>query len=168
MTKTDDNFLDFILKFTLKSEPSRIKKILSLLKKLYPILFLLRVLCIVFAIIALARPQTTEVSEDTLKKEGIEVNAHDTLCRQVSNRDTQLKDFSLGFDKIIFVSGTKSSNGNVLYNVCKSNNKNSHFVSSAKEIKNAWFNNNESVGICGATSTPMWLMEDIKSKILTL
>ena len=45
---------------------------------------------------------------------------------------------------------------------------NSHFVSSAKEIKNAWFNNNESVGICGATSTPMWLMEDIKSKILTL
>ena len=103
-----------------------------------------------------------------LKKEGIEVNAHDTLCRQVSNRDTQLKDFSLGFDKIVFVSGTKSSNGNVLYNVCKSNNKNSHFVSSAKEIKNEWFNKNESVGICGATSTPMWLMEDIKSKISTL
>jgi len=102
-----------------------------------------------------------------LKKEGIEVNAHDTLCRQVSNRDTQLKDFSLGFDKIVFVSGTKSSNGNVLYNVCKSNNKYSHFVSSPKELKNEWFNKNESVGICGATSTPMWLMEDIKTKILT-
>ena len=71
------------------------------------------------------------------------------------------------FDKIIFVSGTKSSNGNVLYNVCKSNNKHSHFVSSSKELKNEWFNKNESVGICGATSTPMWLMEDIKTKILT-
>ena len=103
-----------------------------------------------------------------LRKKGISVNAHDTLCRQVSNRDTQLKDFSREFDKVIFVSGTKSSNGNVLYNVCKSNNKNSRFVSSPEEIKSEWFNENETIGICGATSTPMWLMENIKDKISTL
>ena len=103
-----------------------------------------------------------------LRKKGISVNAHDTLCRQVSNRDTQLKDFSKEFDKVIFVSGTKSSNGNVLYNVCKSNNKNSRFVSSPEEIKSEWFNENETIGICGATSTPMWLMENIKDKISTL
>ena len=69
------------------------------------------------------------------QEEGITVNAHDTLCRQVSNRDTQLKEFSKEFDKIVFVSGTKSSNGNVLYNVCKSNNENSYFISSPDEIK---------------------------------
>ncbi len=103
-----------------------------------------------------------------LRKKGISVNAHDTLCRQVSNRDTQLKDFSREFDKVIFVSGAKSSNGNVLYNVCKANNKNSHFVSSPEEIKSEWFNENETIGICGATSTPMWLMENIKDKISTL
>ena len=82
-----------------------------------------------------------------LKKEGITVNAHDTLCRQVSNRDTQLKEFSRGFDKIIFVSGTKSSNGNVLYNVCKKNNKESYFVSKPEEIKSKWFNKNEKIFI---------------------
>lgn len=103
-----------------------------------------------------------------LKEKGISVNAHDTLCRQVSNRDTQLKDFSKEFDKVIFVSGTKSSNGNVLYNVCKSSNKNSRFVSTPEEIKSEWFNKNETIGICGATSTPMWLMERIKDKISTL
>ena len=102
------------------------------------------------------------------QEEGITVNAHDTLCRQVSNRDTQLKEFSKEFDKIVFVSGTKSSNGNVLYNVCKSNNENSYFISSPDEIKKDWFKKNENIGVCGATSTPMWLMENVKEKIITI
>ena len=101
-----------------------------------------------------------------LTKKGIDINVNDTLCRQVSNRDTQLQDFSNNFDKIIFVSGTKSSNGNALFNVCKKNNDNSYFVSSSEEVEQGWFSQNEKVGVCGATSTPMWLMQEVKEKIL--
>ncbi len=116
--------------------------------------------------------QTTKSKEkfyeivSKLTKTGVDVNVNDTLCRQVSNRDNQLQDFSNNFDKIVFVSGTKSSNGNALFNVCKQNNSNSYFVSSSDEIDKAWFRRDESVGVCGATSTPMWLMEEVKDKIL--
>ena len=116
--------------------------------------------------------QTTKSKEkfyeivSKLTKTGIDVNVNDTLCRQVSNRDNQLQDFSNNFDKIVFVSGTKSSNGNALFNVCKQNNSNSYFVSSSEEIDRGWFRKDESVGVCGATSTPMWLMEEVKEKIL--
>ena len=103
---------------------------------------------------------------EKLNKSGIEVILHDTLCRQVSNRDVQLQEFSTNFDKILFVSGTKSSNGNMLYNVCKSYNQESYFVSSSNEIKKEWFKKNEKVGVCGATSTPMWLMKEVKEKLL--
>ena len=103
---------------------------------------------------------------EKLNKSGIKVIPHDTLCRQVSNRDMQLQEFSTNFDKILFVSGTKSSNGNVLYNVCKSHNQESYFISSSNEIKKEWFKKNEKVGICGATSTPMWLMKEVKEKLL--
>jgi len=116
--------------------------------------------------------QTTKSKEkfyeivSKLTKTGVNVNVNDTLCRQVSNRDNQLQDFSNNFDKIVFVSGTKSSNGNALFNVCKQNNSNSYFVSSSDEIDKAWFRRDESVGVCGATSTPMWLMEEVKERIL--
>lgn len=104
---------------------------------------------------------------DVLKENGITVNTNDTICRQVSNRDKELRDFSSKFDKIVFVSGTKSSNGKVLFNVCKDTNQNTHFVSNSDQIENSWFDENDRVGICGATSTPMWLMEQVKEKILT-
>ena len=116
--------------------------------------------------------QTTKSKEkfyeivSKLTKTGIMVNVNDTLCRQVSNRDNQLQDFSNNFDKIVFVSGTKSSNGNALFNVCKQNNSNSYFVSSSDEIDRSWFSKYEKVGVCGATSTPMWLMEEVKDRIL--
>ena len=116
--------------------------------------------------------QTTKSKEkfyeivSKLTKTGIMVNVNDTLCRQVSNRDNQLQDFSNNFDKIVFVSGTKSSNGNALFNVCKQNNSNSYFVSSSDEIDRSWFSKDEKVGVCGATSTPMWLMEEVKERIL--
>ena len=98
-----------------------------------------------------------------LKENGITVKTHDTICRQVANRDHELRDFAQKFDTIIFVSGTKSSNGKVLYNVCKEQNPQSHFVSATKEVDPGWFKKGETVGVCGATSTPMWLMEEVKS-----
>lgn len=100
-----------------------------------------------------------------LNEKGISVTANDTICRQVSNRDKELKKFSKLYNKIIFVSGTKSSNGKVLFNVCKEANPNSFFVSRSEEIDSTWFDKGDSVGVCGATSTPMWLMEEVKSKL---
>lgn len=93
---------------------------------------------------------------------GFEVEAYDTICRQVSNREPQLTQFAQAYDVVIFVAGTKSSNGKVLYNVCKSVNPHTYFVSSVEEVDAKWFGPNQSVGICGATSTPMWLMEEVK------
>ena len=105
--------------------------------------------------------------KNTLESKGIQVNANDTICRQVSNRDKELRAFSREFDVIVFVSGTKSSNGKVLYNICKENNPNTYFVSNKEELNASWFNTGERVGICGATSTPMWLMEQVRDELLT-
>ncbi len=104
----------------------------------------------------------------TLRDAGIEVNANDTICRQVSNRDKELRDFAGKYDIILFVSGTKSSNGKVLYGVCKERNPQTYFISSEKEIESQWFSPKSSVGICGATSTPMWLMENVRNELLVL
>lgn len=103
-----------------------------------------------------------------LKEAGIEVESNDTICRQVSNRDKELRLFANRFDKIIFVSGSKSSNGKVLYNVCKETNPNTYFVSKVSDLTADWFNTGETVGICGATSTPMWLMEEVRNQIESL
>lgn len=118
--------------------------------------------------------QTTKSTEQfyniksKLAESGIEVNANDTICRQVSNRDLELKNFAAKHDVIIFVSGKKSSNGKVLYNVCKSINGKSYFVSKIEDIESNWFQYGNSIGICGATSTPMWLMEKIKTYLIQL
>ena len=90
---------------------------------------------------------------------------HDTLCRQVSGREPQLKAFASENDVIVFVSGTKSSNGKMLFLSCKEQNKQSYFVSDTKEIDENWFKNSDSVGICGATSTPRWLMDEVADHI---
>jgi len=103
-----------------------------------------------------------------LESRGIEVDFNDTLCRQVSNRDIQLRDFVKLYDKIVFVAEIKSSNGKVLFDVCKEHNANTYFVSSKDEIQKNWFNENDSIGICGATSTPQWQMEEVKEVLLSL
>ena len=90
---------------------------------------------------------------------------HDTLCRQVSGREPQLKLFSKENDVIVFVSGQKSSNGKMLYQSCKEENSNSYFISDINEINNEWFSTASTVGICGATSTPRWLMEQVQNAI---
>lgn len=95
--------------------------------------------------------------------DGFEYN--DSICRQVSNREPQLLKFAQEHDVIIFVSGKKSSNGKALYNVCKSENERSYFIENENEIDVAWFNPSDLIGICGATSTPMWLMQQVKDFI---
>lgn len=90
---------------------------------------------------------------------------NDTLCRQVSGREPQLKQFSTLNDVVIFVSGKKSSNGKMLYESCKNENQNSHFISDIDELNPSWFLGVNSVGICGATSTPRWLMESVQKAI---
>ena len=100
-----------------------------------------------------------------LRDHGFEVKAHDTICRQVSNRDEELRTFTRMHDRIVFVAGRKSSNGRTLYQVCKETNPETYFVSDTSEIHQEWFSPGDSVGICGATSTPQWLMEEIKETL---
>lgn len=106
--------------------------------------------------------------KNELIAKGFEVRANDTICRQVSNRDEELRKFVKNFDRIIFVSGRKSSNGKILYDVCRQHNVNTYFVSASSEVAATMFHENDKVGICGATSTPMWLMEEVKNKLLSL
>lgn len=92
-------------------------------------------------------------------------DANDSICRQVSNREPQLARFATEHDVIVFVSGKKSSNGKALYSVCKQHNPSSFFVENEEELQPEWFAEASSVGICGATSTPMWLMEQVSNSI---
>ena len=97
--------------------------------------------------------------------EELDFSANDSICRQVSNREPQLLRFSSEQDVIVFVSGKKSSNGKALYGVCKQNNERSYFVENEEEVDLNWFRPDDKVGICGATSTPMWLMENVAKYI---
>jgi len=90
----------------------------------------------------------------------LEVN--NTVCGQVSNREPNLRKFAREHDTIIFVSGKESSNGKMLFSVCKSENPDTYFVSSIEEIDKSWFEGKRWAGICGATSTPKWLIEEIR------
>ncbi len=90
----------------------------------------------------------------------------DTICRQVANRMPNIADFASKHDLILFVCGRKSSNGKVLFNECRSVNANSHQIERAEEIDMAWVEGVKTIGICGATSTPKWLMEDCRDHIL--
>jgi 4-hydroxy-3-methylbut-2-en-1-yl diphosphate reductase len=101
-----------------------------------------------------------------LEERGIAVEVNDTICRQVSNRDKDLRKFAAQFDRVVFVSGTKSSNGTVLYQVCKDTNPNTYFVSKVEQLHPEMFAAHETIGICGATSTPMWLMEQVRDRLL--
>jgi (E)-4-hydroxy-3-methyl-but-2-enyl pyrophosphate reductase (IPP and DMAPP forming) len=103
--------------------------------------------------------------KDELLRRGYEVKANDTICRQVSNRYDELGEFAARYDKVVFVSGKKSSNGRVLYDVCLKSNPNSYFVSGPSELRREDFGPDDTVGVCGATSTPMWLMEEVKTKL---
>lgn len=94
--------------------------------------------------------------------------SYDTICRQVANRVDHIRQFASNHQLVLFVSGKKSSNGKILYNECLSVNPNTKFISNENEIDPEWLNGAESIGICGATSTPRWLMENVKTHVKRL
>jgi len=103
-----------------------------------------------------------------LEEQGIKVKVEDSICRQVSNREQELREFCRRFDSIVFVAGKNSSNGKQLYEICTQENARIHFISAVNEIEDDWFHANENVGICGATSTPLWLIQHVKDYLVTL
>ena len=105
------------------------------------------------------------IKEKLSTSEGIHFEYHDTICRNVANRIPNIRHFASQFDIILFVAGAKSSNGKVLFHECLTVNPRTYLVSSPDELQSEWFNGIQSVGICGATSTPKWLMEAVKQKI---
>lgn len=89
---------------------------------------------------------------------------YDTICRQVANRVGHLRSFVRGKDVVLFVAGAKSSNGKVLFNQCLAENSRTYLVGNPGELKAEWLAGASSIGICGATSTPRWLMEDVANR----
>lgn len=94
--------------------------------------------------------------------------SYDTICRQVANRIDKIREFASAHELIIFVSGKKSSNGKILFAECHDANPSSYLISSEEELNPEWLKGKEHIGICGATSTPMWLMNNVKERILSL
>lgn len=108
-----------------------------------------------------------ELSVERFKGRGL-LSVHDTICSQVATRHEKLSKFALEHDIIIFVSGKASSNGKVLCELCKSLNIRTYHIDSTAEIKRDWFRADDKVGVCGATSTPKWLLEEVAEHILDL
>ena len=108
-----------------------------------------------------------ELSVERFKGRGL-LSVHDTICSQVATRHEKLSKFALEHDIVVFVSGKASSNGKVLCDLCKSLNIRTYHIDSTAEIKREWFRADDKVGVCGATSTPKWLLEEVAEHILDL
>jgi 4-hydroxy-3-methylbut-2-enyl diphosphate reductase len=103
------------------------------------------------------------------KKENVDlIEIHNTICKRVSNRVKEIAAFASQFNTVLFVSDKKSSNGLFLYKVCKKQNPKSYFISSVNQLDSIDFKDTNTVGICGATSTPIWLMSDIAERLIDL
>lgn len=116
-------------------------------------------------------PEGLKVMTEEIKRrlgDGIKFEHYDTICRQVSGRAEGLRKFAAAHDVVLFVSGSKSSNGKVLYGECLSVNPQTHLIESPDAIKTEWLNGARSIGVCGATSTPRWLMEQVRDKVFEL
>ncbi len=96
------------------------------------------------------------------------LHSFDTICRQVANRAEGLRNFAAAHSVVLFVAGSKSSNGRILYNECRSVNPRTHLIANASEINPRWLDDATSVGVCGATSTPRWLMEQVSQRAIQL
>lgn len=106
-----------------------------------------------------------ELIVDTMQNIAVEFHAKDTICGQVSGREDKLAAFAASQDIMLFIAGHESSNGKVLYNVAKAANPRTYFLEDVKELQDEWFEGVETVGISGATSTPQWLMEQLKKAV---
>lgn len=105
---------------------------------------------------------------DEIKKRiapGVNFESFDTICRRVSNRVDHLKKFAADHEVVLFVAGTKSSNGKILYNHCREVNPQTYLIANASHLDSTWLSGAESIGICGATSTPRWLMEQVRDAV---
>ena len=101
----------------------------------------------------------------TFEETAVEFHAKDTICGQVSGRDKKLREYARANDVMLFVAGKESSNGKVLYEICRQENPRTHFVEKPADVRREWFEGADTVGVSGATSTPQWLMELVRSSV---
>ena len=109
-----------------------------------------------------------EVVIGTFEESAVDFHAKDTICGQVAGRDKKLREFAASNDVMVFVAGRNSSNGRVLYDICREANPRSFFIEQENEMQREWFAGAATVGITGATSTPQWLMERVQRAIETI
>lgn len=109
-----------------------------------------------------------ELMVDATGSDDVPLTINRTICGQVSNRKKEVEQFARKHQAIVFVSGEKSSNGKMLYEICKEANANTYLVSNPEGIRKEWFQGIEDVGVCGATSTPVWLMQMVAERIKEL
>lgn len=109
------------------------------------------------------RPMKVDETDTTSSPAGLTV--HNTICSQVASRHDELAEFALRHDVIVFVSGASSSNGKVLFDLCRSRNPRTYHISGPSELNPEWFLDGDKVGVCGATSTPGWLLEQVAERI---
>ena len=118
-----------------------------------------------YEIAEILRQRVRDFEVGTFEESAIDFHAKDTICGQVSGRDKKLREFARTNDVVLFVAGKNSSNGKVLYEICRAENPRTHFVEGIGDIQREWFAGATSAGITGATSTPQWLMEEVKRAI---
>ena len=111
------------------------------------------------------KERIAELVVDSAEEIAADFHAKDTICGQVSGRDKKLRAFAAGHDVMVFVAGKNSSNGKVLFEICRDANPRSYFIESPGELRREWFTDSERIGISGATSTPLWLMERVREAI---
>jgi 4-hydroxy-3-methylbut-2-enyl diphosphate reductase len=118
-----------------------------------------------YEIARVLREKIADVVIGTFEESAVDFHAKDTICGQVAGRDKKLREFAAANEIMIFVAGRNSSNGKVLYDICREANPRSYFVEREQELDPAWFEGVATVGISGATSTPQWLMEQVQNTI---
>jgi len=121
-----------------------------------------------YRIAELLKQRISDFEVGTFEEAAIDFHAKDTICGQVSGRDRKLRDFAQQNDVMVFVAGRASSNGKVLYDICREANPRTHFVEDERELNKEWFSGAARVGVSGATSTPQWLMERVRKAIESL
>ena len=118
-----------------------------------------------YAVADALRARIREFVVGTFEESAIDFHAKDTICGQVSGRETKLREFARANDVMVFVAGKDSSNGKVLCGICREANPHTHFVEDERDLDAGWFEGASTAGVSGATSTPQWLMENVRNAI---
>ena len=118
-----------------------------------------------YEIARILRERVHEFEVGTFEESAVDFHAKDTICGQVSGRDKKLREFSRTNDVVLFIAGKESSNGKVLFEICRAENPRTYFIEHPEEIQREWLEGAETVGISGATSTPQWLMDNVRRSL---